>query len=102
MLKTVYINSDGTIDSYDEDNCKISFFSGELPIVHTILSCYNQCKNGSPSKLDNKQRTSQNIDFIFRISNTANDVKIPESHISKISNYIINNINVEDAPQPNN
>ena len=45
MIDRVNICSDGYIDCYDLDNCKVRELSGDITLIHQILKNVDTCIN---------------------------------------------------------
>lgn len=84
MVNVIYINSDGTVDAYDKDDCKVPSLSGDYTILHTIVEyALEKC----PSNLPDECRII-NVEYYFRISNTHNVLPLTLKHIRSMCNYI--------------
>ena len=63
MINRVNICSDGYIDCYDLDNCKVRELSGDITLIHQILKNVDTCIK--PNLI-----FTRNTKFYFVISNT--------------------------------
>lgn len=91
MVKCVYLNSDGTIDTYDTDDCKLPHLSGDFTLIHDIIE-YAKCK--TPSKLPDDCRFIGNPMFYLKISNTNDFLPITLNHLEKLSKFIVKTVQV--------
>ena len=60
MIDRVNICSDGYIDCYDLDNCKVRELSGDITLIHQILKNVDTCINYSPSSIEPNFRFTSN------------------------------------------
>ena len=88
MIDRVNICSDGYIDCYDLDNCKVRELSGDITLIHQILKNVDTCIDYSPSSIEPNFRFTRNPKFYFIVSNTDKCVEIPYKHIIQLSKYI--------------
>lgn len=84
MIKVVYINSDGSVDAFDYDDCKIPHLSGDLTILHTVGEFWN-CK--SPTSIPEECRMI-NAKVYFKKANGDDIVEITKIHLDKLLKYI--------------
>ena len=90
MINRVNICSDGYIDCYDLDNCKVRELSGDITLIHQILKNVDTCINYSPSSIEPNLRFTRNPKFYFVISNTEINIEIPYKHVIRLSEFINN------------
>lgn len=88
MIAIVNINSDGTVDSFDKDSCKIESASGSWDVIPYIVAWRQACY---PSRLPEECRCLA-AEFYFNIMDRGivNRMPLPFSHLVKISKQISN------------
>lgn len=93
MIAIVNINSDGTVDSYDRDSCKVSSASGDWSIIPHIVAWRNA---RYPSRLPNEcQCLCAKFYFCVIDGTNCERLEIPFKHLTKISEQI-SNTRIED------
>ena len=108
MIKDIYINTDGSIEVYDTDNCRVNgfFFMWSL---QDLINCWDISVNGKISNLPYEYQVVQNPNFYFKICNSNETLSIPNNHIKKFLKYIdsepqvdFESLKQEETPQPSN
>lgn len=85
MINTICINTDGTVDCYDSDGCKVPHLCGDLRILHYIYKNYTAIHPGS-EVLDEDR--CERADFYIRNPLGNNNMKIDPIHVSRLLRYI--------------
>ena len=82
-MEEIYINSDGTVDIFDERGCKITDVDNTLKVLIYV----EHCIQSRPADLPSGHRTSK-PKFFFRISNTNKKLEISPNHFDKFVKHL--------------
>lgn len=85
MVKYIYINSDGTVDCFNDDDCKVPELSGDLTKLHKIKKLIEE---PNQRLLPETYRIINPVVY-FKIANTDNILEMRITHLFKIAQYII-------------
>lgn len=81
---TLSINTDGTVDAYDHNGCKISHFCGFWDILHEISKSINHPK---PSEMEPHLRFTNPVIYLNN-NKTGEKVEIDSIHFNKMLEWI--------------
>lgn len=106
MINEVIIYSDGTVNSFDADNCQVASATGDWSIIPLLVEW---AMAQYPSQLPEECRMI-NCSYYFGVRKKGGDdrIQIPVQHLIKISKFIgtqgyqPREARIDDIPQSEN
>lgn len=85
MISTIKINTDGTIDCYDLEGCKVPHMCGDWSLLHNIYKNYTAAY---PSKEVPDECRCENADIYIQNGLSGQSIQIRITHLSKMLKFI--------------
>lgn len=87
MIDKVFVNTDGSVDVYDYEGCKVPHLCGDLTILHYIYKNFT-ADHPAQTVLDEDRCERAKFYIHSNVENTI--IALPPSHLARMLKYINN------------